>query len=88
MEILCWKPLSVSADTAVKTGAGRFWKLVVTSSSAGIIRLYDNTAASGTVILDQSTVVAGDEIELLCEFQTGLYFDLVSGSATVTLLYI
>lgn len=88
MEVLCWLPKSVSADTAIKTGPGRLWKVVVASSSAGVIRLYDNTAASGTVILDQSTVVAGDEIELLCEFQTGLYFDLVSGSANVTILYI
>jgi hypothetical protein len=88
MEILCWLPKSASADALVKTGPGRLWKVLVTSSSAGVIRLYDNTSAAATVILDQSTVVAGDEIELLCEFQNGLYFDLVSGSATVTILYI
>lgn len=79
---------SLSADGAVKTGQGFLGKVLVTASSAGIIRLYDNTAASGTVIMDQLAVVAGDEIELPVEFQTGLYFDLVSGSATVTVLYI
>jgi hypothetical protein len=80
--------LSVSADTSVKTSQGFLRGIQVTASAAGVIRLYDNTAASGTVIIDQLAVFAGDSFEWPVEFQTGLFFDLVSGTATVTVLYI
>jgi hypothetical protein len=79
---------SVSADGIVKAGKGFLGGFLVTASAAGVIRLYDNTAASGTVIVDQLTVAAGDNITLRVEFQTGLYFDLVSGTATVSILHI
>lgn len=80
--------ISVSADTKVKDGQGFLGPILVTASSSGVIRLYDNTAASGTVIIDQLAVSAGDTIDLPVEFKTGLFFDLVSGTATVTILYI
>lgn len=81
-------PKSISADTLIKTGPGFLGKVIVTASAAGVIRLYDAVSAAGTVILDQLAVVAGAEIEIPVEFTTGLYFDLVSGTATVTILYL
>ena len=83
-----YRPTSKSADALIKTGQGFLARVIVTASSVGVIRLYDNTAASGTVILDSLSVVAGDVVEIPVEFTTGLYFDLVSGTATVTILYI
>ncbi len=83
-----YKALSVSADALVATGRGFFGGLLVTASSAGVIRLYDNTAASGTVLVDQFAVYAGDALIFPLEYFTGLYFDLVSGTATVTILYL
>lgn len=83
-----YRATSLSADGVVKTGKGFLGGLLVTSSASGVIRLYDNTAASGTVIVDQFAVNAGDSIDLPIQFNTGLFFDLVSGSATVTILYI
>lgn len=88
MQTVHYRATSVSADTSVKVGLGFLAGLVVTASASGVIRLYDNTAASGTVILDQIAVYPGDSIELPVEFKTGLFFDLVSGTATVTILYI
>lgn len=82
-----YRSKSVSADTTIKTGPGVVARVIVTASAAGVIRLYDNTAASGTVVLDQMSVVAGQEIELFVEFDTGLFFDLVSGTATVTVIF-
>jgi hypothetical protein len=79
---------SLSADGLVKSGKGYLGGFLVSASTAGVIRLYDNTAASGTVILDQFTVAAGDNVTFRVEFQTGLYFDLVSGTATVSILHI
>lgn len=83
-----YKPVSVSADALVKTGEGQFYRALVTASSSGVIRFYDNTAASGTVLIDQMTVYPGDIIDMPMQFTTGLYFDLVSGTATVTILYL
>lgn len=83
-----YRATSTAADALVKTGKGFLGGLIVTSSASGVIRLYDNTAASGTVILDQIAVFNGDSFDIPVEFQTGLYFDLVSGTATVTILFI
>lgn len=79
---------SVSADTLIKTGGGKFFRVLVTASASGVIRFYDNTAASGTVLIDQINVFQGDLIDMPIEFTTGLFFDLVSGTATVTILFI
>jgi hypothetical protein len=79
---------SKSADALIKTGPGFLGGIQVTASASGIIRLYDNTAASGTVLIDQLAVFPGDCYEWRLEFTTGLYFDLVSGTATVTIFYI
>ncbi len=80
--------VSLSADGVVATGPGFALGCFVTSSSSGVIRFYDNTAASGTVIVDQYAVGAGDWVPFPVEFVNGLYFDLVSGSATVTVYYV
>ena len=83
-----YRSSSKSADGTVKTGPGFLGGIQVTASASGVIRLYDNTAASGTVLIDQIAVFAGDCYEWPIEFTTGLYFDLVSGTATVTIFYI
>lgn len=81
-------PKSLSAGALVKGGGGLLKGVIVTASASGVIRLYDSTSASGTVILDQFAAAPGDSIEMPVEFKQGLYFDLVSGTATVTILYI
>lgn len=83
-----WNYKSVSADTAIKTGPGMVWKVICTASASGVIKVWDNTAASGNVILDSYTIFPCDEVELMAEYSTGLYLDVVSGTATVTVLYI
>ncbi len=84
-----YRAISLSADGVVKDGPGYAYGVYVTASSSGVIRFYDNaSAASGTVILDQVSVSAQDFIPMPVEYVNGLYFDLVSGSATVTIYYI
>lgn len=83
-----YRAISVSADTLIKTGEGVAYLAFVTASSSGVIRFYDNTSAAGTVIVDQVAVAAGDVIPMPAEFLTGLFFDLVSGTATVTVYFI
>lgn len=82
-----YRATSLSADGLVKTGTGFAYGVLVTASAVGVIRFYDNTAASGTVIVDSLPVAVGDFVPMPVEFQTGLYFDLVSGTATVTIFW-
>jgi hypothetical protein len=81
------KYLSLSADTLVKTGEGTLYMIKVASSSSGSIKVWDNTAGSGTVILDTMAVEAKEEHYIPAQFTTGLYVD-VTGTVNVTVFYI
>lgn len=80
-----YKSLTASATTVVKTGAGQL-HAVICGTATGNITIYDNTAASGTVILATSALVAGS-ISYDLSFGTGLTIVLSgAGVATVTFL--
>lgn len=83
----------LSADGVVKAAPGELYGLVVTASSTGIVRIFDNaSAASGTEIYNSvSALTAGAVITFGgsgIRAKNGLYFDLVSGTATVNILYV
>jgi hypothetical protein len=72
----------VTADTAVKSGAGLLHSITVTqpasaTPTAGVLTVYDNTAESGTVIFQHyfpaSAVAAPVTIPLNAKFSTGCY---------------
>lgn len=85
---------SISADTAVisaatvaANGSGYLERIICTASSSLVIKVYDNTAASGTVVLDSITLTAGSIYEVGVRLTTGLYVDFVSGTGTITVVY-
>lgn len=78
------KVLTGSGNTTVKTGAGQLFGFFC-GTATGNITLYDNTAASGTKILDTCALVAGLN-QLPVAFGTGLTATL-SGAGVVTALY-
>jgi hypothetical protein len=52
--------ISTATTTTVKSGAGVLHTIVLTETAAGTITIYDNTAASGTVIgLLKASIVEG-----------------------------
>jgi hypothetical protein len=53
-----WTALVVSASGLVKTGRGTLFMVKCSSSSSGTVKLWDNTAASGTVIQDTMSIDA------------------------------
>lgn len=78
----------VDEDGIIKTGRG--WLAEVTvrnnAASAGVVVLYDNTAASGTVV-DSIEVPANSTLQLVYQagsgdpgrpFKTGLYADIAA----------
>lgn len=78
---------SLTADGIVKTGPGTLHMVKIASSSGGSIKIYDNTAASGTVILETMAVAAGEEHYLPAEFSTGCYVD-ITGTVALTVFFV
>lgn len=77
----------LSASGLVKTGDGALHFIKVSSSTGGSIKLWDNTSAATTVLLDTMAVAAGDEHYLPFAFTTGLYCT-ITGTASLTVAYI
>lgn len=77
--------LPLSASGAVATGVGKVTRVIVGTHSSGVIKLIDSpNSTSGRVLLD-ITLAAGAQVLDLgdVEFYEGVYFQLVSGTATV-----
>lgn len=82
-----FKVLTGSGTTTVKTGAGRLYGFYV-GTATGNLTVYDNTAGSGTKIIDTSAVpTAGVVFIVPVAFGTGLTC-VLSGAAVVTALYL
>lgn len=80
---------NITADTLIKTGAGKFYGFIVNSHSSGTIKIWDNTSAATTVLLNTITLAAGPQswaLPIGIDFATGLYAD-VGGTIDVTILY-
>jgi hypothetical protein len=70
----------VSADTLIKTGAGKLHTLTFScddaAPTAGSVIVYDNTAESGTQIYDETfttTAFRGFTVTLDCAITNGIY---------------
>lgn len=79
--------ISTSASGIIKSGQGVLHRILVTASSSGVITVYDNTAASGTKIINALSVAAKDNFVLEAQFANGCYLNIDSGTMTATVLY-
>jgi hypothetical protein len=78
---------NLTSDTAVVTGAGNLVGIFVASASASpTIKLWDNTAAAGSVLVNTFTPIAGSWYPIPVKFNTGLYVD-VGGTLDITVAY-
>lgn len=82
-------PAPISANTLIFTGAGTAQGIVVSSHTSGTIKLWDNTAASGTVLVDTYTYATGSQsIPLFgVKFLKGLYADMGGTTQKITISY-
>ncbi len=88
-EIIGYKNVTQAAAATLKTGPGKFYGLTVTASSSGTVTIYDNTAASGTVLFTKSSLTVGDVIHfggLGIAAGNGIHV-VCGGTATVNVLY-
>ena len=79
---------NLSASALVKTGYGTIAGVIINFHSSGTLKLWDNTAASGTVICNTITFGVGERfIEMKdISFNTGLYAT-IGGTADITIVY-
>lgn len=78
-----------AAAATVKSGPAGLFGIVVTVSTAGTVTIYDNTAASGTVLFTKSSLAVGDVIHFGgngIAAKNGLHV-VVGGTGTVNILY-
>lgn len=84
------KYTNLSASAAVKSGTGVVYGFVVNSHTSGTLKLWDNTAGSGTVILNTITFAAGSGIVVSLpvgiRFVVGLYAT-IGGTADITIIW-
>lgn len=89
------QPVSVTnvtqaAAATVKAIAGEFYGIVVLSSTAGTVTVYDNTAASGKVLFTKAALAAGEVIHFGgCGLKAavGLHV-VVGGTASVNVMHV
>ena len=86
---LSYANVTQAAAATVKTGPAGLFGLIVTASTSGTVTIYDNTAASGTVLFTKTTLAVGEVIQfggLGIAAKNGLHV-VVGGTGTVNILY-
>jgi hypothetical protein len=73
--------ISTAATTTVKSGSGFVYKIRVVGGTLGNVTIYDNPAATGTVLLPTVTPVANGVLLENVSFSAGL--TIVTAAATV-----
>jgi hypothetical protein len=81
-----YKNIAAAATTVVKSGAGELKLIVVNTTAAGAITVYDNTAASGTKIATLKASVVEGTYEYDVSFSTGLTI-VTAAASDITVAY-
>jgi len=75
-----------ATTTLVKTGNGVLYRIVVNTTAAGQIHVYDGIDASGTLIGTIKASVVEGFFEFLCGFLTGLCI-VTDAASDITVVY-
>ena len=76
-----------SGSAQIERGAGELVGILVTSSSSGTLKVWDNPAATGNVIMDTTdTITAPQFIACPVNFAAGLYVT-AGGTIKYTVVY-
>ncbi len=75
--------VNLSASALVKTGECHLIGIFVASSSGATIKVWDNTSAATTVLVNTFTAIAGTWYPLPFKCKTGCYVT-ITGTADIT----
>lgn len=85
--IQCGETANITASTSVKTGPGKLIGIFVASSSSGTIKLWDNTAGSGKVLVNTFSAVGATWYPIPIRYSSGL-FVTTGGTIDCTVVYV
>lgn len=80
---------NITASSLIKTGTGIVYGFTVNSHTNGTLKLWDNTSAATTVLVNTYTFPAGSSVVVFPNafaFKTGLYAT-IGGTADITISY-
>lgn len=77
--------ISTATTTTAKTGRGTLYRIIISETAAGTITIYDNTAASGTVLAVFKASVVEGTYDIGCRFLTGCTI-VTAGASKVTVI--
>lgn len=80
------KNISAAATTVVSSRPGTLKAIVVNTTAAGAITVYDNTAASGTKIATLKASIAEKDYQYNCRFVNGLTV-VTAAASDITVVY-
>jgi len=83
---MAYSHITAAATTTVKTGAGRLNRILVNTTAAGTITIYDNTAGSGTVIGVMKASIVENSYLFNIPFNIGLTI-VTAGASDLTVVY-
>ncbi len=78
--------ITTATTTTVKSGSGQLKKVILNGSPTGTVTIYDNTAASGTLIATIPASATMGTWEFDCKFDTGLTV-VTSAADDITVIY-
>lgn len=78
-------PKNITATGQVYTGRCQLLGFMCSSSTSGTVKLWDNTSAAGTVIVDTVAVAAGTYYKVPSICINGIYATIGGTAANITL---
>jgi len=81
-------PKTGTTTSLIKTGAGVLKGIIISSNTSGTIKLWDNTSAATTVLVDTMTIASGERYIPFFDatFDTGLY-GTFGGTSELTIIF-
>lgn len=82
------KYLNGTTSQAIVSGSGKLYGIIVNSHTSGTFKIWDNTAGSGTVLINTFTVPTGSQMYVFpvpIDFYTGCFIT-VGGTIDYTIL--
>lgn len=89
MDFNVGKYTNLSESAQIKATKGLVYGFIVNSHTSGKLKLWDNTAGSGTVLMNEFTFPSGSGVYTFpapIDFNTGLYAT-ISGTADITIIW-
>lgn len=81
-----YRNIATAATTVVKSGSGHLESITVNTTAAGTITIYDNTAASGTIIGIMQASIGTNTYYYSIQFGIGLTI-VTAAASDITVAY-